>query len=677
MPGLAGTSLGRYHLLQRLGRGGMSEVYLAHDELMNRDVAIKVVSSMHADYMERFHREAEAIGRLNHDHILPAYDYGEQEPWHFLVMPHIEYGTLRDRLSQEPLSLEEVDELFSQIASGLQFAHDQGIIHRDIKPSNILLRDDHYIYIADFGLAKSLEGGDTVTLSGSLLGTPEYMAPELADGPATTSSDIYALGVLLYQMVTGQVPFSGETPIAVYFKQLRDEPPLPSTLNPDIPPSIERVILRTLDKDPRRRYRTAEAVARAFHKALVAQNYEDYAEQESVYEASPRDAQVGYTTMREQDDLLSNNSYASRMPSQEGRMVLPGDPYLAPSAAQPVRRRLIRRSAGPTPNLNRTRKRFRRAPVQGTAVDPLTPLLMRKPIETESEMPVAEQNLMQTPPIRRVSRRSERPARSGSMRRTRTGPVRRKRLNPVTIAGLIGVGLLLLISIPFFVFYNQASKNLQMETATANAQLTASAKASSAEAQATATAGVAATAVNGTLILSDPLASNTNGRWNTDGVNCVFTNGSYHVYVKQANFLQPCESTSLPLDNFTLQVDVSLLSGNDAGVILRVNGTQFYDFEITSQGQFFFRRHDATNGYSMLIDRTKSSAIAASGQKNTLLVIAKGNDFKLYINGTFVGELQDGTSPISSGQIGFVAGTLSSTTSGEASFSNLKIYKIQ
>ncbi len=387
MPGLAGTSLGRYHLLQRLGRGGMSEVYLAHDELMNRDVAIKVVSSMHADYMERFHREAEAIGRLNHDHILPAYDYGEQEPWHFLVMPHIEYGTLRDRLSQEPLSLEEVDELFSQIASGLQFAHEQGIIHRDIKPSNILLRDDHYIYIADFGLAKSLEGGDTVTLSGSLLGTPEYMAPELAEGPATTSSDIYALGVLLYQMVTGQVPFSGETPIAVYFKQLRDEPPLPSALNPDIPASIERVILRTLDKDPRRRYRTAEAVARAFHKALVAQNYEDYAEQESVFEARPLDAQAEYNTMREQDDLLSNNSYASRMPSQEGRMVLPGDPYMAPSAAQPVRRRLIRRSAGPTPNLNRTRKRFRRA----SAVDPLTPLPMRKPIETEGDMPVAEQ----------------------------------------------------------------------------------------------------------------------------------------------------------------------------------------------------------------------------------------------------------------------------------------------
>ena len=654
----------------------MSEVYLAHDELMNRNVAIKVVSSIHTDYIERFHREAEAIGRLNHDHILPAYDYGEQYPWHYLVMPYIEYGTLRDRLAQEPMSLAEIDELFAQIASGLQFAHEQGIVHRDIKPSNILLRDESYVYIADFGLAKSLEGGDTVTLSGSLLGTPEYMAPELSEGPATTSSDIYALGVLLYQMVTGQVPFTGETPIAVYFKQLRDEPPPPSALNPQISPAVEHVILRTLDKDPRRRYRTAEAVARALHRALMASDY-DYPEQEAVYEEASLEAHEMNNGGRMQDVFPSNVPYTPRVASAEGRLLLPGDPIAAPSAAQPVRRRLIRRSNGPTPNLNRERKRFRRAPAQGTTVDPLTPLPMRKPTDPELEMPASEQAPMQTPRVRRSSARS---TRSGSIRRTRTGPVRqRKHLNPVTIAALIGVGLLLLISIPFLLFYNQASNNLRMETATANAQATANAKISSSQAtqqvQATATAGVVATATNGTPFFSDPLTSNASGHWNTDGITCAFTNGSYHVYVKQAGFLQPCESTGLSLDNFTLQVDVSLLSGDDAGVILRVNGSQFYDFEITNQRQFFFRRHDANNGYVMLIDRTTSGAIAPVGQKNTLLIIANGNDFKLFINGTFVGEQQDGSSTISTGQIGFVAGTLSSTTSGEASFSNLKIYK--
>src|SRR6266571_4047431 len=144
MSGLVGTTLSRYSILERLGQGGMSEVYLAYDELMNRNVAIKVVGNIHADYLERFHREAEAIGMLNHAHILPAFDYGEQEPWHFMVMPYIPDGTLRDRLQDGPLSLEEAGLILEQVAAALQFAHEQGIVHRDIKPSNILMRDDHY-----------------------------------------------------------------------------------------------------------------------------------------------------------------------------------------------------------------------------------------------------------------------------------------------------------------------------------------------------------------------------------------------------------------------------------------------------------------------------------------------------------------------------------------------------
>src|SRR5256885_8119372 len=243
MPGLAGIKIGHYRLREQLGRGGMSEIYLADDVRIEREVAVKIVSSRHADYIERFRREADTITTLHHPHILPALDYGEQEPWHYLVMPYIAHGTLRDRLANGPLTLEETGALLEQIAEALQFAHNQGIIHRDIKPSNILMRDDHYVYLADFGLAKTLEGGSTVTQTGNLLGTPEYMAPELADGPATTSSDLYALGILLYQMVTGQLPFSGETPIAVYWKQLRDLPIPPSKVNPAIPRAIEYVIL--------------------------------------------------------------------------------------------------------------------------------------------------------------------------------------------------------------------------------------------------------------------------------------------------------------------------------------------------------------------------------------------------------------------------------------------------
>lgn len=221
-----------------------------------------------------------------------------------------------------------------------------------------------------------------------------------------------------------------------------------------------------------------------------------------------------------------------------------------------------------------------------------------------------------------------------------------------------------LIAIPFTYLANKT--NTQLATATANANVNATQ-------QAKATAGVASTATSGTLILSDTLASNTNGSW-VENTTCVFTGGNYHVKVQQSSFLQICPSNTLSLDNAAIQVDVSLLSGNDAGLLFRANGAQFYDFEITDQGQFFLRRHDAGTGasYTYLIENT-SSPVIASGRNNTLLLIANGDDFKLFINGTFMGEAHDAT--FASGQVALVAGTLYTTNSGEGSFANLKVFK--
>src|SRR5258706_5545119 len=345
MPGLEGTTLGRYRLKRRLGLGGMSQVYLAYDEDLDRDVAIKVVSSGQAEYIERFKREAKAIGRLTHDHILPAFDSGEQGPWHYLVMPYIEHNTLRERLERGDLTLEEAGELLQQIASALQHAHDNGIVHRDIKPSNILLRDDHYAYLADFGLAKSLKGSSNLTQLGTLLGTPEYMAPELADGPATTSSDIYALGVLLYQMATSRVPFDGETPMAVYMKQLRDEPVPPSYINPAISPAVEQVILRALEKDPRYRYQTANDLAQAYLEALEASNYAN--ELPPFYEMADMEEGVLPAYSEVASTPVETPPY---VPVQEAQIVLPSDPGVGPSAILSSERR---RSTG--------RRSFRRS----------------------------------------------------------------------------------------------------------------------------------------------------------------------------------------------------------------------------------------------------------------------------------------------------------------------------
>jgi serine/threonine protein kinase len=261
---------GRYRLQQRLRRGGMSDVYLAYDELMHRDVAIKLVGSDDADRIQRLHREVQAMSKLSHDHILPILDYGEHDSYHYLVMPYMKRGTLRERIAKGNLTVEEAGNILVQVASALQFAHDQGIIHRDIKPSNILLDDvdEQYVYLADFGLAKALEEGSDLTQTGYLIGTPEYMAPELVDRPESVSSDIYALGVLLYQMLTGRTPFTGGTPVAVYLKHLRELPVPPTHLNPAISYDVEQVILCALNKDPHRRFPGAEALAQAYETAL-------------------------------------------------------------------------------------------------------------------------------------------------------------------------------------------------------------------------------------------------------------------------------------------------------------------------------------------------------------------------------------------------------------------------
>src|SRR5437763_2734016 len=330
MRGLEGTRLGRYLLRQRLGRGGMSEVYLATDEAMHRDVAIKVVTSVHTDYVQRFQREAEAIGRLQHDHILPAYDFGEQPPWYYLVMPYIDYCTLYDKLEQGPLSPDYAGELLMQIASGLQYAHDHGVIHRDIKPSNILMRDDHFIYLADFGLARSVEGADKVTQTGVLLGTPEYMAPELADGPPNKSSDVYALGILLYQMVTGKMPFSGDNPLAVYLKQMREPPVPPSRIRPGIPRSVESVILRALEKDPRRRYDSPMSLARAYMQALHMQSL-----QPEPDASSPQAASLYETTPMGGDLLRQEVIRSPRQPLPPPEPVIPSAPVTPHLPLQP------------------------------------------------------------------------------------------------------------------------------------------------------------------------------------------------------------------------------------------------------------------------------------------------------------------------------------------------------
>ena len=662
MHGLEGTKLGRYRLLSRLGHGGMSEVYLAYDELMHRAVAIKVVSGSHEDYIERFQREAEAIGNLHHNHILPAFDYGEQAPWRYLVIPYIEHGSLSERLKRGPLTLEDAGEMLSQIASGLQHAHEHGIVHRDIKPSNILLRDDHHAYLADFGLAKAVDGTGNVTQTGVLLGTPEFMAPELADGPVTKSSDLYALGILLYQMVTGRLPFTGDTALTVYLKQMHEQPIPPSRLNPAIPHEVEQVILRALDKDPRRRFQTPNDLAQAYLQALNAQDIV------SSWTPAPL-VEIVLSDSGELPPLYNLTSGTSdELVQVRGSSYALEEPYFSDVRVPKAEMAFVTAS----PSIAQEEK----------LVLPDSSLHADEDAPNSAEQTIIQQPIK--PAIPAYAKRPARPADLGSAHRSRNGFV---------VTSFIGISFLLIImSVIFFAVLTYRRSTPEENTSTAAARVVkttdtpriivtqtngsptpkASITAQTSEQKAVATASAI---TSSPPLLIDSLSANNNS-WYEDTA-CVFMNGTYHVIVRQANLLVPCESTSLSYDNAAFQVDVSLLSGDDAGLIFRANDQQYYDFEINSQGEFFFRRHDfnASSGtYTYLIQGTRSNAIAPGNQKNRLLVIANGSDFKLFINNVFVGEQQDST--YTSGQVGFVIGTLPSETSGEASFAHFKVYMV-
>lgn len=262
----------RYRLLECLHRGRMSEVFLAFDERMQQHVAIKLVPSDDSDCTKRLQSEVRILRKLAHQHILPLLDSGVAGFYHYLVMPYMQRGNLRERLVQGKMTQEEAGVILNQLAGALQYAHERSIVHRDIKPSNVLLdnTDAGYVYLADFGLAKMLGERSDITQIGCLIGTPEYMAPELAYMSESVSSDIYALGILLYQMLTDRLPFTGTTPLAIYWKHIQEQPAPPSTLNPQISRAVEQVIMCALDKDPQRRFPGAQAMALAYANALSA-----------------------------------------------------------------------------------------------------------------------------------------------------------------------------------------------------------------------------------------------------------------------------------------------------------------------------------------------------------------------------------------------------------------------
>lgn len=279
MRDLSGQTFGSYRLEGLLGRGGMGEVYRArHLRLTGRLAAVKVLLASFAsdpDFLRRFDQEANSAASLDHPNILPVWDYGEQDGTPFLAMPLVPAGSLKELLERRgPLSPAEAERYLAPIAEALDYAHSRGILHRDVKPANILLREDGRPQLADFGIAKAIEAGQTpgLTQAGGGIGTPEYMAPEQIEGRAEPRSDLYALGIALYQMLSGQLPYDGATPYEVAVKQISTPLPPLRRLRPDLAPAIETVMARALAKDPAARYPTGHAFATAFREAIARPN---------------------------------------------------------------------------------------------------------------------------------------------------------------------------------------------------------------------------------------------------------------------------------------------------------------------------------------------------------------------------------------------------------------------
>lgn len=274
---LIGQRLRKYEIQAEIGRGGMGVVYRGFDTMLQRLVAVKVLPptfSFDQEFVERFQREAVLAANLHHPHIVTIHDVGEQAGYHYIVMELLEGETLEHRLRHYgAMAPPQVGQLLQQLASALDYAHGRGVVHRDVKPSNIMLDPDGQVKLMDFGLVRAGEGTQ-LTRSGVVLGTPEYMAPEQALGETVDGrADIYALGVVLYRMLTGHVPFARSTPYAVTYAHIHEPPPPLRTLRPDLPAAVEAVVFKALAKQPAERYGRAGQLARDFEAATRSGAY--------------------------------------------------------------------------------------------------------------------------------------------------------------------------------------------------------------------------------------------------------------------------------------------------------------------------------------------------------------------------------------------------------------------
>lgn len=681
MPGLEGQTLGRYELHKLAGRGGMADVYEGFDPHMERKVAIKVFKREDEEMLGRFIREAHLMASFRNEHLVAVFDSGESTvdntTWYYIVMPFMEGGTLRARIRRTPLSPEDACRNLKDIAAALDYIHRQGIIHRDIKSSNVLLDADGRAYLADFGIARTATDVTQLTATGNVLGTVDYVAPELFEPnhKADVRSDLYSLGVLLFEMVTGQLPFTAENQIAVVTMHMNKPPPAPRSLAPYLSKQAEDVILRALEKNPARRYGSASELAEAFCRAVTSRNVGEILLQQEYNNA---------TTLRTPGTTVPHAGTSKGIP-----------PPVPPLAANPAA--------------------FRPAPLSNAT-------------ETAHYGPAAPQ----VPPIYAAPSRQNPPIgiRPPENHRTSHRRPRSLRNNRYLVAFIIALITLLIVIVPSIYIATHpgptagdltpgatatltsgataattpsptatntpnataTAQAIAHVTATAQAKATASAIAhatATAQAQASATAGVISTATSGTPVYQDALNDPTNAATiaaNWDGLDgsdshCTFKSDGYHVTegVNLVNF-HGCRESGHKYKNATIAVDMNILSGHSGGLFFRVTTDTFnnysgYLFEVDSKGNYKISTVSGTTTTPLAgHDWTATTALKQGyNVKNTLQVIVQNDTFLFYSNGTFLTQVTD-TTYVAAGDIGVLATT--TDAAADVVYSNLKVYPL-